>query len=52
MEVPVKRSFLLKGPKKSVPLGESPTYPGSHLSEVFLVKSSAEVQGTEKNSPS
>ena len=30
IEVPLKRSFLFNGPKKLVPLSESPTYPGSH----------------------
>ena len=30
IEVPLKRSFLFNGPKKLVPLRESPTYPGSH----------------------
>ena len=37
IEVPHKRSFLLMGPKKLVPLSESPFYPASQLSEVFLV---------------
>ena len=37
-------------PKKLVPLSESPTYPESQLSSVFLVKFSNEVQGTTENS--
>ena len=49
IEVPLKRSFLFNGPKKLVPLSESPTYPGSQLSGVFLVKFSKEVQGTKEN---
>ena len=48
-EVPLKRSFLFNGPKKLVPLSESPTYPESQLSGVFLVKFSKEVQGTKEN---
>ena len=47
-EVPLKRSFLFNGPKKLVPLSESPTYPESQLSRVFLVKFSNEVQGTKE----
>ena len=48
-EVPLKRSFLFNGPKKLVPLSESPTYPESQFSGVFLVKFSKEVQGTKEN---
>ena len=48
-EVPLKRSFLFNGPKKLVLLSESPTYPETQLSEVFLVKFSKEVQGTKKS---
>ena len=48
-EVPLKRSFLFNESKKMVPLSESPTYPESQLSEVFLVKFSKEVQGTKEN---
>ena len=48
-EVPLKRSFLFNGPKKLVPLSESPTYPESQLIGVFLVKFSKEVQGTKEN---
>jgi len=33
---PLKRSLSPKGPRKNVLLSERPTYPGSHLSEVFL----------------
>ena len=44
-EVPLKRSFLFNGPKKLVPLSESPTYLESRLSGVFLV----EFSGTKEN---
>ena len=40
------RSFQLTWNKNMVPLSESPTYPGSYLSEVFLMKFDKEVQGT------
>ena len=49
IEVPLKRSFLFNGPKKLVPLSESPTYPGSQLSGVFLIKFSKDFQGTKEN---
>ena len=45
-KVPLKRSFQLTGNENMVPVSESPTYPGSHLSEVFLIKFDKEVQGT------
>ena len=48
-EVPLKWRFFFNGPKKVVPLSESPTYPESQLSGVFLVKFSKEVQGTKEN---
>ena len=48
-KVPLKRRFLFNEPKKLVPLSESPTYPESQLSGVFLVKFSKEVQGTKEN---
>ena len=35
-KVSLKRSILPKGLENVVPLSESPTYPGSHLSEVFF----------------
>ena len=44
----IKRSFCSKGPRKNVLLSRRPTYPGSHLSEVFLLEKGKEVQGTEK----
>ena len=34
-KVPLKRSFQLMGNENMVPVNESLTYPGSHLSEVF-----------------
>ena len=34
-KVPLMRSFQLTGNENIVPVSESPTYPGSHLSEVF-----------------
>ena len=34
-KVPLKRSFQLTGNENMVPVSESPTYPGSHLNEVF-----------------
>ena len=37
IEVLLKQSFLLMGPKELVPLSKSPTYPESQLREVFLV---------------
>ena len=52
IEVPLKRNFSLMGPKRLLPLSESPTYLVSQLSEVFLVQFSTEVQGTEKFGPS
>ena len=45
-KVPLKRSFQLTGNENMVPVSESPTYPGSHLSEVFLMKFDKEVHGT------
>ena len=48
-EVPLKRRFLFNGPKKLVPPSESPIYPESQLSGIFLVKFSKEVQGTKEN---
>ena len=38
LNVPLKRSFCSKGPGKSVLHSERPTYPGSQLSEVFLLE--------------
>ena len=35
-KVPLKRSFQLTGNENMVPVSESPTYLGSHLSEVFF----------------
>ena len=49
IEVRLKWSFLLHGPKKLVPLSESPTYPRSQLSGVSLVKFSKEFQETKEN---
>ena len=34
-KVQLKRSFQLTGNENMVPVSESPTYPGSYLSEVF-----------------
>ena len=45
-KVSLKRGILPKGLENMVPLSESPTYPGSHLSEVFLMKFDKEVHGT------
>ena len=45
-KVPLKRSFQLMGNENMVPVSESPTYPGSHLSEGFLMKFDKEVHGT------
>ena len=45
-KVPLKRSFRLTGNENMVPVSESPTYPGSHLSEAFLMKFDKEVHGT------
>ena len=45
-KVPLKRSFQLTGNESIVPVIESPTYPGSHLSKVFLMKFDKEVHGT------
>ena len=45
-KVLLKRSFQLTGNENMVPVSESPTYPGSHLSEVFLLKFDKEVHGT------
>ena len=45
-KVSLKRRILPKGLGNMVPLSESPTYPGSHLSEVFLMKFDKEVHGT------
>ena len=40
------RRIFPKGLENMVPLSESPTNPGSHLSEVFLMKFHKEVHGT------
>ena len=48
LNVPLMRSFCSKGPRKSVLHSGRPTYPRSHLSEVFLLEKGKEVQGTEK----
>ena len=48
LNVPLKRSFCFKGPEKSVLLSGRPTYPGSQLSEVFLLEKGKQVQGTGK----
>ena len=50
-KVPLKRSFLLQGTKKTVPVNESPSYPGSHLSEVFLPKKMLKMRGPTKTVP-
>ena len=50
-KVPLKRSFQLTGNENMVPVSESPTYPGSHLSEVFLMKFDKEVHGTQNICP-
>ena len=34
-KVPLKRSFQLTGNENMVPVSESPTNPGSHLSRVY-----------------
>ena len=44
-KVSLKRRILPKGLENMVPLSESPTYPGSHLSEVFSMKFDKEVHG-------
>ena len=38
LNVPLKRSFCSKGPGESVQHSERPTYPGSQLSEAFLLE--------------
>ena len=45
-KVPLKRSFQLTWKENIVPVSESPTYPGSHISEVFLMKFDKEVHRT------
>ena len=45
-KVSLKRRIFLKGLENMVPLSESPTYPGSQLSEVFSMKFDKEVHGT------
>ena len=45
-KIPLKRSHQLTGNENMVLVSESPTYPGSHLSEVFLMKFDKEVHGT------
>ena len=45
-KVPLKRSFQFTGNENMVPVSESPTYPRSHLSEVFKIKFDKEVHGT------
>ena len=45
-KVPLKRSFQLTVNENMVPISESPTYQGSHLSEVFLIKFDMKVHGT------
>ena len=37
-KVTLKRSFQLTGNKNMVPLSKSPTYPGSHLAKVPLIR--------------
>ena len=45
-KAPLKRTFQLTGNENMVTVSESPTYPGSHLSEAFLMKFDKEVHGT------
>ena len=45
-KVLLKRRILPKGLENMVPLSKCPTYPGSHLSEVFLMKFDKEVHRT------
>ena len=45
-KVPLKRSFQLTGNENLVAVSQSPTYPWSHLSDVFLMKFDKEVHGT------
>ena len=42
----LKRSFQLTGNENMVPVSESPTYPGSNLSDFFKIKFDKEVHGT------
>ena len=42
--------FLSLGSEKMVPVSDSPSYPGSHLSEVHLLRKGYKNEGTEKNS--
>ena len=44
--VSLKRINLPKGLENMIPFSDGPTYPGSHLSEVFLMKFDKEVHGT------
>ena len=44
-KIPLKRCFQLAGNDNMVPVSESPTYPGYHLSEVFLLKFYKEAHG-------
>ena len=48
IEVPLKRSFIAQGTEKMVPVSESPSYPGSHLCEVFLLRKGGKMRGPRK----
>ena len=45
-KVPLKPCFQFTGNENMVPVSDSPTYPGSHLSEVFLMIFDMEVHET------
>ena len=48
IEVPLKPSFFAQGTEKMVPISESPSYPGSHLCEVFLLRNGEKMRGPRK----
>ena len=48
IKVPLKRSFFARGTEKMVPVSESPSYPGSHLCEVFLLRKGGKIRGPRK----
>ena len=48
IEVPLKRSFFARGTEKMIPVSESPSYPGSHLCEVFLLRKGDKMRGPRK----
>ena len=47
-KVPLKRSFQFTGNENMVPVSESPTYPGSHLSRVYCIDINIDMEIVEK----